>query len=36
MSGEEASFDRLDHIYYSVLLNPHASHRKGQPEVAFE
>jgi len=24
------------HIYSCVLFNPHASHGKGQPEVAFE
>ena len=36
MLGEEISTEGPIHIYCSVLLNLHASHEKGQPEVTFE
>ena len=36
MLEDESSTKGHIHIYSSVLLNPYASHGKGQPEVILE
>jgi len=36
MLGEEISTEGPTHIYCRVLLNPHAPHGKGKPEVTYK